>query len=276
MSKPFFEQFGRWLAGAGLHPERSTPRTYDKEKPARAPSMHANSVRLLSSVQVKAADRADEDGSPHFVPSAEPRDDVGSREVRQTASPMQRSEEQMAEAEWLRRMAKGDEGAFSHFYDRFGAALFGLCVKMLRDPKEAEDALQEGLAEIWRSAHKYNPERGTPFTWAVTVVRGRALDRLRLVGRLSGAVEKAVERGYEVDNVDFASAEEPVLRERRERIRGAVGRLPEEQREAIELAFFGGLTHQQIAERLALPLGTVKARIRRGLLRVRDILGEDV
>jgi RNA polymerase sigma-70 factor, ECF subfamily len=171
----------------------------------------------------------------------------------------------------IRLVASGDEAAFSELYHRFGDAMYALGYQMLEDAAEAEDLLQDVLVQIWKQAPRYDPDRGTPFSWAVTILRNRAIDRLRR-RRLRGTMlDRATLSAVSEPDAAYVD-DEMQLREMRDRIREAISKLPSEQREAIELCFFGGLTHNQISERLDAPLGTIKARIRRGLLLLRERL----
>lgn len=183
--------------------------------------------------------------------------------------------ERKLDADLLLRTAAGDEAAFGRLYDRFSPGLYSLVLRMVRDEREAEDVLQDGFSHIWRRASTYDPARSSAFTWAVMVLRNKAIDRLRVRQRLERTVEKVTEEFSHFPDSDDTAALEPVMREERARVRRALGKLPEEQREAVDLAFFGGLTHEQIAEKLGTPLGTIKARIRRGLFRLRDVLKEE-
>jgi RNA polymerase sigma-70 factor (ECF subfamily) len=174
----------------------------------------------------------------------------------------------------IRLIVAGDQAAFARLYDRLGNVLYALACRLLNDAKEAEDLLQEVFTHIWTKASQYNPEKGTLFSWSVTILRSRAIDRIRK-RNLSGSVLAGADPFAVAEQVvDNESANEPLFRERRKMIREAISKLPAEQREVIELAFFEGLTHQDVAVRLSLPLGTIKARIRRGLLRLRDQLKE--
>ena len=180
------------------------------------------------------------------------------------------------EADLGRRMSNGDEDAFATFYDRFAPGLFSLIYGILRDQKESEDVLQEAFVQMWKRIATYDARRSSLFTWAVMISRHKAIDRLRSrqrQSRLSDAVanetDDAVPAPSLVDRADDALAR----RDERERVRAALAQLNEGQRQAIDLAFFGGLTQTQISERLGTPLGTVKARIRRGLLALREHLG---
>ena len=182
--------------------------------------------------------------------------------------------ERQLDAELLTRVAKGDEAAFAQFYDRFSPGLYSFVLKMVHDEKEAEDILMEGFAQVWRRAETYDPARSSAFTWAVMVFRNKAIDRMRVKQRRQRVVDMATEEFLTGPGSDDLSAAAPELREEHALVRTALEQIPDEQKQAIALAFFAGLTHEQIAEKLAAPLGTVKARIRRGLLRLRDFLKE--
>jgi RNA polymerase sigma-70 factor, ECF subfamily len=177
------------------------------------------------------------------------------------------------EAELLSRVAEGDEGAFAELYDRFSPGLYSMALRIVGGSQEAEDVLQEAFHQIWRRATTYEPGRSSAFTWAVMILRNKAIDRLRARRRLSRTLEKAADLNYFSD-IDDASAALPLRNEKEARVRSALASIPEDQKQAIGMAFFGGLTHEEIAERLSEPLGTIKARIRRGLLRLRDRLKE--
>ncbi len=176
------------------------------------------------------------------------------------------------DVELLRRMAGGDRSAFSDFYDQYSGLLFSIAVKVLNDPKEAEDVLQEVFMRIWNKADAYDPVLGKPVSWAVTLTRNKAIDRIRASQRRSRLLEQAtVEAGVLPDNSPSAN-ERLHGRENAEIIRSVVAALPSDQRRAIELAFFSGLTQDEIAKTLQEPLGTIKARIRRGMLKLREKL----
>ncbi len=172
-------------------------------------------------------------------------------------------------AELIRRMAAGDRAAFAPFYDRYATLAFPLVLRIVRDRGEAADVLQEVFWEAWQAAGAYDPARGTPEAWILVRARSRAIDRVRSIRRRSGTfvapLDEALAKASEVGDPAEEAAD-------RRRIRGALGRLPDAQREVIELAYFGGLTQTEIAERLKQPLGTVKTRIRLGLERLRETL----
>jgi RNA polymerase sigma-70 factor (ECF subfamily) len=172
----------------------------------------------------------------------------------------------------LRRIAAKDRDAFAEFYDRYSTLLFSISSKILNDAAEAEDVLQETFMQIWEKAERFNPNLGQPVGWAVTLVRNRAIDRIRASQRRNLLTKEA---GIEFDIASKSSetANETVSgQEKAKLIHSAIVDLPAEQRHAIELAFFSGLTQNEISEKLQEPLGTIKARIRRGLLKLRDQL----
>ena len=176
------------------------------------------------------------------------------------------------DVELLRRIADGDRSAFSEFYEQYSGLLFSIAVKILNDSKEAEDVLQEVFMLIWNKADAYNQLLGKPVSWAVTLTRNKAIDRVRASQRRSRLLEQATAEAIVLPD-DAASANEKLHgKENAELIRSVVAALPSDQRRAIEMAFFGGLTQEEIAKKLEEPLGTIKARIRRGMLKLRDKL----
>ncbi|MBV8901533.1 MAG: sigma-70 family RNA polymerase sigma factor [Verrucomicrobia bacterium] len=184
---------------------------------------------------------------------------------------MDESENQF-NAELMRRVAQGDDRAFKALYERLAPALFGMALRMLNDAAEAEDVLQEGFTYIWRKAPSFDSSRSSVFAWAVLIVRHKAIDKLRIRQRDERLRESATGAADPGAAIDERSVQEPILRERSAQVRSALEQLVPEQRQALELAFFAGLTHEQIAERLDAPLGTVKARIRRGLVKLRSFV----
>ena len=178
-------------------------------------------------------------------------------------------------AELLRRIALGDEAAFAALYDRFSPVLYGLALRMMNDASEAEDVVQEGFAYVWRRAGAFDSSRSSAFAWAVMIVRNKAIDKLRVRLRGERLRDRVNTFPEQFTDRDEQSAQEPLFRERRTEVLSALSEMPGEQRQALELAFFSGLTHEQIAAQLGAPLGTIKARIRRGLLRLRQIFGRE-
>lgn len=179
--------------------------------------------------------------------------------------------------EVVQRIATGDATAFASFYDAFSGALYSLAFKILGSAEEAEDVLQAACLRMWDDAVRFDARRGTPFTWAYTITRSKALDRLRLRQRRAQLMESGGMRELIAQQGEPASADNEVeTGERATAVRSALGTLPEDQREAIELAFFSGLTQQEIAARTGEPLGTIKARIRRGMMKLRSPLAKFV
>lgn len=177
------------------------------------------------------------------------------------------------EIDLLRRIGLGDKQAFGELYDRFSGLLFSTAYRVLNQQEAAEDVLQDVFIQIWEKAPLYDPARGKPLTWAVTLTRNKAIDRLRSTqrrARLQDDVEKEASTDLQFDDSDafegVASMEKGAM------VRAALGRLNAEQREVLEMAFFKGLTQTEIAEQLGKPLGTVKARIRRGMMRMRELV----
>jgi len=176
------------------------------------------------------------------------------------------------EIELLRRISEGDRAAFAEFYDLYSTLLFSVAVRILHDQKEAEDVIQDVFIQIWDKAKAFDAKLGKPSSWAMTFVRNKAIDRIRASQRRARLVETATAEIVPAQS-DCPSANESLCgKERADFIRSAVIGLPTEQRQAIEMAFFSGLTQNEISERLSEPLGTVKARIRRGMLKLREKL----
>jgi len=181
-------------------------------------------------------------------------------------------DDQQYEIELIQRIANGDQAAFAALYDRLSPILYSMALRMMNDAIEAEDVLQDGFVYIWQRANTFDASRGSPISWAIMIVRHKAIDRLRVRLRGERLRQRASASPELASDKDDQSALEPFLRERRAQVKSALTQLPGEQREALQLAFFSGLTHQQIAAKIATPLGTVKARIRRGLLQLRQLL----
>lgn len=170
------------------------------------------------------------------------------------------------------RISVGDQGAFARFFDRHSAAVLGLVLRILGTRGEAEEVLQEVFLQIWRQSERYEAGRSTPRGWLLMVARSRALDRLRRRdARGRHEQEAAADAGFP-RTVAPLGTEQLEEAERRRQVHSALNLLSPEQRRCIELAFFEGLTHTQIADRLAAPLGTVKSRILLGMNKLRQAL----
>jgi RNA polymerase sigma-70 factor (ECF subfamily) len=183
---------------------------------------------------------------------------------------LQPEEAQIDDVALLKAIAGKEEKALSQLYDRYRVVLFGLLVRILNNREEAEDVLQELFLQVWHRAVDYDSNRGRPFTWLVTLARSRAIDRLRSVAsRERVATESAREVTEEVSD----AVADAVRSEQRGIVTSALSQLPEEQQRALVLAYFDGLTQSEIADRLGAPLGTVKTRMRSGMIKLREMLG---
>ena len=168
--------------------------------------------------------------------------------------------------------ARSDEVALAELYDRYGRAAYGLALRVLRDESLAEDAVQEAFLAIWRGASRFIPERAKASTWIMTLVHRRAVDLVRREERRRAEPLPEIE----ADAGGPSAAETAWLRLERERVQAALAKLPDQQREAIELAYYGGFTQSELAERLGEPLGTIKSRMFAGLARLRELLDTSI
>lgn len=176
------------------------------------------------------------------------------------------------EAALIAAIGRSDERAFLAVYERFSAPLYSLVFKMLQSPEDAEEILQSVFIQVWKKAGTYDPGRCAVFTWLVHITRSRAIDRLRQRQRQARTLDAATQEADPAAVSDDGNAAAVLLHENAASVQAALAKIPAEQREAIELAFFKGMSQTEIAEVIAAPLGTVKARIRRGLMRLRDSL----
>ena len=176
-----------------------------------------------------------------------------------------------SDTELLHAIARGDEFALAALYDRYAAILLGLLLRILHSRPEAEDVLQEVFVQVWRRAGDFDEARGRGFTWLVTLARSRAIDRLRSIDARTRAAQAA---GREVREDVQDAADDVLHAEQRAVVQAALARLPEEQRRALCLAYYDGLTQSEIALRLQQPLGTIKTRMRSGLIKLRELLRE--
>ncbi|KGN34258.1 RNA polymerase sigma factor SigK [Knoellia sinensis KCTC 19936] len=170
----------------------------------------------------------------------------------------------------LTRSARGDEAAFAELYDATAARLHGLVVRVVRDRAQSEEVTQEAYLDIWRHCTRFDPSRGSPLAWMLTIAHRKAVDRVR-----SAEASKAREVTYESTTIERehdTTLEKVETRLDQQRVRRALDSLTETQRGAVELAYLGGHTHTEVAALLGIPLGTAKTRIRDGLIRLRDTL----
>ena len=177
------------------------------------------------------------------------------------------------DSELFRRAAQGDHSSLTEIYGRYSGILLATAFRVLNNAKDAEEVVQEAFVQIWEKASVYDVRRGKPLTWAMTLTRNKAIDRLRRVQRRNRLQDELEQEAQIWDRlVESDSSDEAAAHETKAIVRSAVIQLSEDQRRAIELAFFGGLTQQEIADQLHEPLGTVKARIRRGMMKLRQII----
>jgi RNA polymerase sigma-70 factor (ECF subfamily) len=183
------------------------------------------------------------------------------------ASPESRQADQAS----LERIARGDQAAFAELYDRHARLVYSLALRILQERADAEDVVQEVFAQVWAQAGRYDASRGAVAAWMLMLTRSRAIDRLRA---RRARPETAAAADHAESVVDLAAAQDVELlsAEQVARLQRAVAELPEAQRTALELAYYEGLTHTEVAARLAEPLGTVKTRIRQAVIKLRESL----
>lgn len=186
---------------------------------------------------------------------------------------MQPDQVQFPDVELLHAVASGDEEALASLYDHYRSILFSVIVRIIISREEAEDVLQEVFLQVWNKARDFDESRGKPFTWLVTLARSRAIDRLRSLGARARAAQEAQRETVEA----VSDAEiDTIHSEKRKRVERALAELPEEQRRVLLMAYFEGCSQSEIAERLNTPLGTVKTRMRSGMIRLRELFGDSL
>ncbi|WP_406492873.1 sigma-70 family RNA polymerase sigma factor [Streptomyces sp. NBC_00846] len=173
--------------------------------------------------------------------------------------------------ELLEMVAQGDQDAFAKVYDAVSGPVLGLVRSVLRDPAQSEEVAQEVLVEVWRTAPRFRAARGSAMSWVLTLAHRRAVDRVR-------SAEASAAREYRAALLDRTPAFDEVTeqvesRVEREQVRRCVRTLSELQRQSVDLAYYRGLTYREVSELLSVPLGTIKTRLRDGLIRLRDCLG---
>jgi RNA polymerase sigma-70 factor (ECF subfamily) len=184
--------------------------------------------------------------------------------------------QRLADEDLMPLVSRKDPVAFEVFYDRHGGAAYSLAYRIVGDPTAAEDVAQEAFLSIWRSKARYDPARGSVRAWALGIVRNRAIDALRREGGRAPKLDLDDEAALEREEAPERTEAEALRRETARQVRGALGALPNEQSRVIELAYFGGFTHTEIARMLEMPIGTVKGRMRLGLEKMRARFAEVV
>jgi len=174
----------------------------------------------------------------------------------------------------VEQMAQGRQDALARLYDETSSMLNGLLLRILERPEDAEEVLLDVYMKAWKYAARYTDKRGSVQAWLMIMARNAAIDRIRQKRAQPKTLAIEPESTPEPESTEASPEEQTADRERRRRVQRVLNELPQEQREAVELAFFGGLTHAELAERLREPLGTVKSRIRMGLLRLRGLIEE--
>ena len=178
------------------------------------------------------------------------------------------------DVELMQRIGTGDRASFEEFYRRHIALVFSTAFKILNNSSDAEDVTQEVMFMVWEKSPMYEVSRGKPLNWAVTMTRNKAIDRLRSIQRrlrLNDDAEREIAPPPRLGK--YRPTDHLDTREKQQIVRSAVMKLNREQRQVIEMSYFGGLTQLEISTRLKTPLGTIKARIRRGMLRLKKIVG---
>lgn len=184
------------------------------------------------------------------------------------------SEEQTpaeTQVDLLERIARGDQRAFAALYDQVSSRVFGLIRRVLKDEAQSEEVTQEVFLEIWQSATRFDPNKGGAATWILTMAHRRAVDRVR---SSQSSRDRDTRIGIRDFNPDYDHVAETIeVRLEHERVQKAMTRLTELQRQAVSLAYYGGYSHSEVAQMLSVPIGTVKTRLRDGMIRLRDELG---
>jgi len=183
-----------------------------------------------------------------------------------------RAAREAAWKDYVRRCAKEETAALAKLYDESSAVVFAVAVRMVGNEADAEEVTLDTYTQLWRTASGYDPERGSVSAWLVTIARSRAIDKLR-ARTARTHLEDPLEGAAEPRATCASPEENSILNQRRRQVIAALDQLPADQRRALELAYFSGLAHAELAERLGQPLGTVKTRIRLGMMKMRELLG---
>ncbi|MBZ5606069.1 MAG: sigma-70 family RNA polymerase sigma factor [Acidobacteriia bacterium] len=187
-----------------------------------------------------------------------------------------RSEAAVKQAAWaayIERCARGDQAALGALYDETSRVIYGIALRMLGEPADAEEVTLDVYSQAWRSAGSYSDRRGSVATWLVMLARSRAIDRLRSKA-CRARIEEPIPKSADYASPIPGPEEEIEWNRQRRRVQAAIDSLPAEQKQALDLAVFSGLTHTELAAALNQPLGTVKSRVRLGMMKIREVLGE--
>ena len=184
--------------------------------------------------------------------------------------------ERLADEELMAHVDRKQPLAFEVLYDRHGGAAYSLAYRIVGDRNTAEDVAQEAFLSIWRSNSRFDRARGSVRSWVLSVVRNRAIDALRRGGSGAPKLDHDDDAALEARPAEEGTEDEAVRRETSRELRGAIDSLPEDQSQVIQLAYFGGFSHSEIAEMLSMPLGTVKGRMRLGLEKIRAQIAESI
>lgn len=176
-------------------------------------------------------------------------------------------------AELIGRMSDGDQSALAEFYDQSNRLVFGMVMRVVNDRSAAEEVTLDAFHQVWRQAGNFDSERGKPSSWLITIARNRAIDRLRS-SKWSRHEQTPLEDITPFLAVEGTPEKTASINEQQKMVRSALAQLKPEQRQLIEIAFFAGLTHQEISAKLNLPLGTIKTRIRAGMMKLRELLND--
>ena len=175
--------------------------------------------------------------------------------------------------QWIARIASRDQQAFSNLYDATSRLVYGIVLRLVRDPGIAEDVTMEVYMQAWRTAASFDTSRGSANAWLVTMARSRSIDWIRSCKSRQEQNKQPLDAAPELPDLGLTPEASVLDRDRSNMVRRALFSLPNDQRQLIELAYFSGLSHSEMAEQLSLPLGTVKSRVRMGMTRLRELLG---
>lgn len=199
---------------------------------------------------------------------------ASNREIPGSEKFQEMKDRSIRDSDWtdlIRRIAAGEQSALGELYDSSSRLMYGLILRITSNPATAEEVLVDAYTQVWLQAQKYDPDRGTPLAWLLTIGRSRALDRLR-AGRVEQLRREPIETALQAASSDASPERVAMDDERARMVRAAIAELTPEQREVIDLAFYLGLSHSEIAVHTGLPLGTVKTRIRLGMNKLREQL----